>query len=207
MTGRDVIVLCEGKRDVRLVESFYTERRRDVSVTRFLGETVEHSRQKNVESRAIRNFIEPYNPYDVLVKSEEGDDTLLPLFVKLVDHLIRIDPKPCLLIDLDTAPDESRADTYRTLIENVNERVSDNYSGKCYGVETVDRLSRSRELLATRCHLTDSDGVRGEFSVLAFHTNLEDAVETGGHHSEERQGEQLQAFVTSDDADPMREVL
>ena len=105
MTGDDVIVPCEGERDARLVETYYDVHGEDTRVTTFLGEEVEHSRQKNEDSEEIRNSVEPRNPYDVLVKSEEGDDTLKPLFVKLVNRLVQVELRVRLLIDLDTKPD------------------------------------------------------------------------------------------------------
>ena len=206
MSGDDVIVLCEGKRDVRLLEAYYETHDPDVQTDRFIGEEVPHSEQKNTEARKIRNFVEPRNPYDALLKSEEGD-TLVPLFVKLVGRLVRVDPRICLVIDLDTEAMESYRANYEALVDDLDRRVGDNYSGSEYGIETVDRLARSQELLATRCRLTDRDGTRGTFSVLAFRTNLEDAAETGDYHSDETQKQQLREFVTSDAADPMHAVL
>ncbi len=199
----DVIVLCEGKRDVRLVETYYELHDDTVRVDTFIGESVPHSRQKNEDSRRIRNFVEPRNPYDVLVKSEEGDETLKPLFVKLINRLVTVDPRVCLLIDLDTAPMGSHRSNYRELIADLDQRVSDNYSGNEYGIETTERLDRSSQQVATRCRLTDRTGVRGMFSILAFHTSLEDAANTA--HGDEN--EQIETFVTSDAAAPMRAVF
>lgn len=109
MTGsrsesRDKIVLCEGKRDVWLVETYYEEVTHSVAVDSFVADDYQRTSLKSVESNTIKRFLDRRNRDDVLVKSEGGIPDLKWLFVKLSRALFRLwDVDVCLVVDLDEA--------------------------------------------------------------------------------------------------------
>lgn len=186
------IVLCEGKRDVKFVKCFYAHRSSDTDVATFLAEQVEYSRLKNRETSAIRNFLEPRNPYHVLAKSENGKPDLKRIFVKLVNHLLGRDVHLCLLIDLDGTSDVD------DLFAELHRRVQDNYEGRNFGIQQADVIDTTEDQIAVCGQLTTQTSVRGEFDVLAFRTNLEDAAAIRDEDSEAAEETKLREFVTED---------
>lgn len=163
------IVLSEGKRDVVFVEQFLERQSGDNRVTRFVGEDVQHSRLKNRESECIRNFLEPRNPYDCLVKSENGKADLKRVFAKLVRFLVSSDAEVCLLIDLDSRPLDA-------LFDDLDDRVAECYSGKEYEIVHSETVAQSDVQIGATAELRSDGDVRGEFDVLAFRSSLEDAA-------------------------------
>jgi hypothetical protein len=210
----DRVVLCEGKRDVKLVEQFYEETRSGVEVTTFLGEQVHHSNLKNRESAALRNFTERRNPYDVLAKSENGVTNLERVFVKLARHLLQQpDFRVCLLTDLDKKNYDHlshASDTrkYRELVSDLDERIRDNYRGSDLRLERNDLHAKSPVQIAGEATLHSGQGAIGAFDVLAFRSDLEDAAEIAkDDDSTDEQVRKLTEFVLDRASGPMYEVL
>ncbi len=209
----DRVVLCEGKRDVRLVEKFYELERTGVEVGTFLGEEVAHSDLKNRESVTFRNFLERRNPNDVLAKSENGVENLEQLFVKLARHFLKQrSVRVCLLIDLDKKnyyhPSyASDTATYRELLEDLDERVGDNYRGSDLRIERDGLHRKSSAQIAGEATLHSERGEIGAFDLLAFRSDLEDAAEILDGDSSEVEDGKLREFLSGTTADPMRDVL
>lgn len=195
------VVLAEGKRDVKLVEQYYERHSTDVLVDRFLGEEVDHSRLKNEESAAITNFLERRNPYQVLAKSENGKPDLKSVFTKLVNMLLRKNLDLCLLIDLD-------GKRYKQLIADLDKRVRSNYSGNQFEIAHDEILEKSSAQLAARNQVLDDGRTVGTFTVLAFHSELEDAANVADEDSKTVETEKLREFLAdSRRSSPMRQVL
>jgi hypothetical protein len=73
----------------------------DFDVNTFIGEDVSYSRLSKKESDVIRDFSGPWNPFDVLAKSENGIEDLKMAFGKLAKFLLDQDVQLYLLVDLD----------------------------------------------------------------------------------------------------------
>lgn len=197
------LVLSEGRRDVQLVEVFYEEVDTDVRVDTFHGEDVDYERLKNRESSAIRNFLERRNPYDVLAKSENGKPDLKRVFTKLVKFLLAREVTVTLLVDLDGAGLDA-------LLEDLDRRVQDNYRGKEFGVQELERVDQSRQQVASVAELySKRDGNRyGDFEVVAFREDLETSADVKVQADGPTQHEKLRRFVADERATaPMRSVL
>lgn len=206
MPSDDVIVFCEGPRDLNAVELYYQTHQPETTVIPFDANDLTYSTLRSQESDRLRSFL-ARQWGDVLIKSEGGVEDLRKAFADLLKMLIDQPPQICLMIDLDTGPSREWRSRRDSRMGRLAARVQDKH-GEQYGIEHAERLARSEELSAHRYRLTaDEYGNTGPFTVLTFHTNLEDAAETGDHHSDEKQEEKLRTFVTSDDAAPMREVL
>lgn len=184
------VVLCEGKRDITFFELHFRHRAEDFQVKTFVGEEVSHSRMKNEESQEIRNFQERRNPYDVLIKSENGKETLKRVFTKLVHWLVRRDIDLCLCTDLDH-------DSYESLIEDLDHRVQSNYEGKTLGMTHEELVEQGQVLNASTCTLTDAGTSVGHFKLLSFDSNLEDATNISSVDSDDEERTKIRAFVES----------
>ena len=197
------LVLSEGKRDVRLVEVFYEELATEVRVDTFYGEEVAYQRLKNQESDKIQNFAERRNPYDVLAKSEGGKPDLKRVFTKLVKPLARWDVTVTLLIDLD-------GNGLKALIDDLDTSIADNYRGNEFGFQEIERLGRSRQLIATQTELYSKrdESRHGTFELVAFHEDLETVADIQKSDDDDTENEKLREFVADDHATaPMRDVL
>lgn len=209
----DRVVLCEGKRDVKFVETFYELERDGVDVKRFLGEEIGHSELKNHDSNAVRNFTDRRNPYDALVKSENGVTDLERVFVKLARFLLqKPDFRVCFLIDLDKKNYDHldyASDTrkYRELLDGLDERVRDNYRGSNLRIERDGLHRKSSAQIAGEATLRSDGGEIGTFDVLAFRSDLEDAAEILDGDSTAVEEDKLVEFLDGADAEPMRDVL
>lgn len=197
------VVLCEGRRDVRLVETFYDELADDVSLDTFYGEDVAYERLRAQESDAIRNFRERRNPYDVLAKSENGKPDLKRVFTKLIRVLARWDIAVTLLVDLDGG-------SLDDLLADLDTRVRDNYSGQEFGVEFSERVNASSEQTAAVAEFRSRrDGQSIDtFDVVAFHHDLETSADIDGSEQGTEEREKLVDLVTDERATaPMRSVF
>lgn len=195
------VVMSEGKHDVEFVEQFLQQRSGDFLVDTFVGEDVEHSRLKNAESDCIRNFLERRNPYDVLVKSENGKPALKRVFVKLVNFLVDLDAAVCLLIDLDSR-------SLDALIDDLDTGVRTNYAGRDYAIEHLETVARNETQVAARGELLSDGRSRGEFEVLAFHSCLEAAAGIDDGDSTTEIEKKLSEFVEdSSTVEPTRAIF
>lgn len=205
MSDGDVLVFCEGPRDLRLIETYYEETAPGVSVIPFDGNDLQYSTLKRQESDRIGSFV-GRRWGDVLVKSEGSVHDLRKAFSDLLRMLIDRQPRICLLIDFDTGPSGSVRTRRRHRMGKFDERVRDKH-GEQYGIELADRVDRSGELTAYQYRLTADYGNTGPFWVLGFHESLEAAAGIEDHHSEEAEADRLREFVTDRAAAPMRAVL
>lgn len=196
------VVLSEGKWDVKLVSYYYEQFHSDLLVDTFIGEEIPYSDLKNQESNAIENFLEPRNPYDVLVKSENGKSDLKLIFVKLVRYLLGQDVQVCLLIDLDGG-DHDR------LLRELDEQVRSNYDGRECEIVSQEPLAKSPVQVCSRNRLLEDGSVRGEFDVVAFRHTLDTAADIDKEtDSDEVKERKLREFVTDDHhASPLHTVL
>lgn len=194
------VILCEGKRDVKLIECYYEHIPGEFEVKSFIGEEVPHSKLTNRESELIRDFPDRWNPYDVLVKSENGITNLQKVFGKLAKFLFDQHIQLCLMVDLDGGEyDEFLAE----LTEHIQSR-----QGPSFEVVRKKRVQRNATLLATRNQLHNDGATYGSFDVIAFHSRLETALDIDKRKdSRTVQHKILREFVTDDRAKPIHRVL
>jgi len=197
------LVLSEGRRDVRLVDAFYTELDSDVAVKTFHGEDVAYERLKNKESDEVRNFLERRNPYDVLAKSENGKPDLKQIFTKLIWFLSRQDVTLTLLIDLDGTG-------LQYLLADLDERVETNYDGKELGIRVTQRLGENSEQITAvaKLYSKDDESSYGDFEIIAFKDDLEATADIDGSEDTSVERRKLRQLVTDERATaPMRSML
>ncbi|MEZ3144491.1 hypothetical protein [Halobaculum sp. MBLA0143] len=210
---RDRVVLCEGKRDVRLVEQFYELEYAGVEVDRFLAEDVDHQRVRNFERRKLQNFTERRNPYDVLVKSENGVENLEFQFAGLCNVLLKQpDYEVCLLTDLDKKNYDhlthgSDIRKYRELLKQLDERIQSVHEGRAYEIEWSDPHAKTSVQVAGEATLHSKQGPVGSFDVLAFRSDLEEASDIRDGDRDETEGDKLRSFLASADSRAMTRVL
>lgn len=183
------IVLSEGKNDVHLVSSFFKECDKTLEVKRFHGENLGPS-LRGEESQEITNFQERRNPYDVLVKSENGKPNLKKIFSVLANRLMEIKPDVFVLIDLDGG----RLDE---LVHELDERVQARHNGIKLG--TAEVRERNGDMLAATCEvLTTTEKVKGEFHLVAFEQTLERVAGTSREEDREVQEEKIECLLDED---------
>jgi hypothetical protein len=197
-----------------LVETYYEEVTHSVAVDSFVADDHQRTSLKSVESNTIKRFLDRRNRDDVLVKSEGGIPDLKWLFVKLSRALFRLwDVDVCLVVDLDEADHDrwsgqSDDDRYHDLVEELDERIGDNYDGATFGVEHGEFHARSGAQIAGRATFCDGSTPVEPFDLLAFRSDLEDAAGIDTEEDDDdTQREKLRSFVDEGTAAPMHEVL
>ena len=201
MTGqRDRVVLCEGRRDVRLLERFH-DRERQCSYDTFYGGNHTADDLKNFESNRLQQFTGRRNADDVFLKSEGGLAELKPLFARLARALFHtFEVAVCLLVDLDRDDhdrwdDPAGVERYHDLLSDLDERVGDIHSVDC-GVEHDQFRLRGEALLAAQATFTHDRYAPASFDVLAFRSSLEDAAGITDEDDAETERVKVDTFLT-----------
>lgn len=163
----DRIFFCEGKNDVALMRLFFEQLDRNYERTEFIAEEVAYSRLQNNESAELQSFIEPFNPYDVLVKSENGKTDLVDMFVNVIHFLSGRNLDIYVVIDLD-------ADDLSDLITHINEKMDGQYQGKPLQISEPDHIRRNSDLVTCKHALLDGSNAIDEFKLIAFEPELEE---------------------------------
>lgn len=205
-------VLCEGKRDVRLLKRFYERRDRPVSFDTFHGERHESSELKSVEGNELRRFTGRRNDDDVFLKSEGGVEELKPLFVRLARSFFyewQVDV--CLVVDLDERDHDrwdetSDTDRYDDLVSDLDERVG-GIHGSQSNVEHEQFYRKGRHVLASSMLFDIERHEPTAFDVLAFRTSLEDAAEIADGDDESTENEKLDELLSGEGGETIRRVL
>jgi len=200
MSGqRDRVVLCEGPRDVRLLERFH-DRDRHCSCDTFYGKNHSADDLKNFESNELKRFTGRRNRDDVFLKSEGGLPDLKPLFARLVKPLFHtFEVAVCLVVDLDKE-DYDRWDglagreRYHDLLGDLDERVDGIYTRNC-GVTHDQFYRKGQYTFAAQATFTHDRYQPASFDVLAFRSSLEDAAEITGEDDED-EAAKLDTFLT-----------
>ncbi|ERH13277.1 MAG: hypothetical protein J07HB67_02315 [halophilic archaeon J07HB67] len=197
---RDRVVLCEGRRDVRLLKRFH-DRERHCSCDTFHGGNYTADNLKNFESNKLQQFTGRRNRDDVFLKSEGGLTDLKPLFARLARPLFHtFEVAVCLVVDLDRA-DHDRWDglggrkRYHDLLDGLDERVDDIYTRNC-GITHDQFYRRGQYTFAAQATFTHDGYAPAAFDVLAFRSSLEDAAGITDEDDEEDETAKLDAFLT-----------
>lgn len=184
---RKRIVLSEGKNDVHLVSSFFSECDRTLEVKEFIGEEIGPS-LRTEESEAIRNFREPRSPYDLLVKSENGKPNLKKVFAGLVNQLMEIEPEVFVLVDLDGG-------RLNGFVEDLDEQVQTRHNGRIE-LGTPEIKERNGDLVAGTCDVRTAMGrTKGEFHLVAFRQTLEQVADTSREEEREVREEKIECLL------------
>ena len=208
---RDSVVLCEGKRDVRLLARFYSRANRSVSIDRFCAENYFASELEDIESNRLHRFTERRNRDDVFLKSEAGIENLKPLFAQLAPMLFhRKEVAVCLVVDLDKK-DHNRwegpagRDRYHSILSDFDERVDDIHTGDC-GVEHTEFHRKTRTMFVGRATFWYDGYAPAPFDVLAFRSSLEDAAGIEDEDDDDEETEKLDQFLRKN-GEPFERVL
>lgn len=184
----DRIFFCEGKNDVALLRLFFEQLDRSYKRKEFIAEEVAHSRLQNNESAELQSFIEPYNPYDVLVKSENGKTDLVDMFVNVANFLSGQDLDIYVVIDLD-------ADDLSGLIAHINEKMDGQYQGKSLQVSEPDHIRQTSNLVTCRHKLLDGSNPIDEFKLIAFDPELEELAGIADDEDDDMRDSKLERLL------------
>ncbi|WP_143420672.1 hypothetical protein [Halorubrum ezzemoulense] len=129
------------------------------------------------ESEKIRRFSESRNDYRVLIKSEGGDENLISVLGSKLPELLGSNFELFILIDLDGEDINSR-------ITQFEDELETHTPGKSYS------LSCEEEILST--HFLETHVIKvecgsryvGEFKMIAFCEDLEDAANITGNEAD-----------------------
>lgn len=160
------IVFSEGKNDVHFISYFFYERDGSFQVKKFIGEEAD-GQIRGEETREIKNFREPRNPYHVLAKSENGKPNLKQVFAALVNQLMRVDPEIVVLVDLDGG-------SLRGFVNDLDERIQTHHTGRGTQLGDPSITERNGDMVAALCEVLTGDGkCKGKFRIVAFKQTLE----------------------------------
>lgn len=99
MSG-NLVIFAEGRRDTEFLETL-VEQHLGYESDRYDMGNRSGGQMQRWETNLVEQFEQEWNPYDVLLKSEGGDDKLLRAFPTVLKHHRDKDLEFCLLIDLD----------------------------------------------------------------------------------------------------------
>ncbi|WP_276279605.1 hypothetical protein [Halorussus caseinilyticus] len=165
------IVFSEGKRDVRFVRKFFDRYHDNPRIDPLVIENVSKDEMRNRESNKIRRFLDGWNDYNLLVKSENGKPNLKAGFSSVVRHLANKPVEKYVLVDLDTTEIDG-------FVDDIRERVRQRHQGTGLRIGDAEQVCRCREMVAKEVALENDRGSdpRTGFTVLAFRDNLEVAA-------------------------------
>lgn len=189
------IFLTEGKRDVNFLRKFVGADGRVDNVTEFFGEEVEGI-GKGDESRAIGNFLQPHNPYHVLLKSEEGYPNLVKVFGALLSNLHERGADFCLLIDLDGSE-------LGKFERGVNEVCHGRFNADV-GIQFDDYLLKRQRIVGANFSYIKKGQAVDDFRVVAFRDSLESAAGINGGEDSQVEDGKLEDLAQNSE---MKEVI
>ncbi|WP_049969627.1 hypothetical protein [Haladaptatus cibarius] len=168
------IVFSEGKYDVHFIDKLFDNSSANPSVDKFVVENESRSDLKNKESEKIRNFLERFNPYDVLIKSENGKPNLKHGFVSVLRQLANEEVEKYVLVDLDNR-------SIHDFLTDIEEQMNQRFSGCGLRLGNRSIIKENRHMIAQEIELQIDTGrdPRTGFVVVAFKTSLETVADIG----------------------------
>lgn len=172
------LFLSEGSNDTTFLSLFIKEHYPMLDTDRLDISNGDSGSMMYKESKKIREFKDPRDDHEVLIKSENGDENLVRFLGSKIPDLLRMDLDFYVLIDLDGKDIASRL----TQFEN---KLQPHSPGKSFDI------SCGREIVKT--HYMESYVVNvqidrrdiGNFNLLAFCEDLEDAADIGEDESDQ----------------------
>lgn len=167
------IVFTEGRNDLKLIEKSIQEMIGTLQIEKFIAEDID-SDNRGKESKAIRNFSEPYNQKEFLIKSEGGKPELKSMFSTMVTQLDSFDIDFHLLIDLDggDVPD---------FCTDINERCRERFPDDIV-IKPTDRFRSFGDISVHNCELLVDDDPKEHFNIVSFSHSME--ITAGVHDSD-----------------------
>jgi hypothetical protein len=166
------LVLSEGVHDVLLVECFYESEFPSSELKPVYAEELEFDDLTDLqgqETKKIKNFLQRFNPYDVLVKSENGKPNLIQVFVKTVNFLASKPLELCLLIDLDGG-------SMSSLLATLDKKARGTYKSADLRISQSESIHSNEHMEVVEAELHDGNRVRDNFRITAFTDSFETAA-------------------------------
>lgn len=186
------IIFTEGENDLELIEDSTSETRDSVDIAKFvLEELGPATNYKGKESQAIRNFSEPYNPKNLLIKSEGGKPKLKSMFSTMVTQLDSLNIDFHIVIDLDGGDISDFCD-------DVNERCRERFV-EDVAVEPRDYTTISTDIEIHSCSLIINSQPRLDFNVITFAHSMEICAGVTSSDSKIEKERKLSSLATSDE--------
>lgn len=163
------IFLSEGKNDAEFLSLFIDEHYPSLQKDRLDMSNEDGGSIVGRESEKIRRFKEPRNSYDVLIKSENGDENLLSVLGSKLPELLRDDLELYVLIDLD-------GDSISSRITQFESQLQPHTPGRRFTISCEEELVRTHYLETYVINVQNGGRYIGKFKLLAFCEDLEDAA-------------------------------
>lgn len=163
------IILTEGLNDVILISKFFEEY--DFRTKNFLREDMEGSSKihRNKQDDCIRSFIEPRSPYDVLIKSEGGKDSLFNLIcseiISLVDRIEHV----IIIRDLD----DDSLDKISNIEKKFIDRILNRHKCGDFKINPGEIIERCSKLIAKQYDIIKNNNNFGQFILIIIKPDLE----------------------------------
>jgi len=185
------LILCEGKWDLVLLQKYIDRYRKSYNTDYFLMENVDVD-QRGKETRKIRNLNEPYYPYNLFVKSENGRSFHKRTYAATVMTLAEGSFGFHLMIDCDNKGVEG-------WLSDVNEKCDGKYTKTVKSIKKETKY-RSAEISSHIAEVRINGISIDEFGIIGFRSSMEEAVgiDKGAHDASDKE-ELIERFV--DDTD------
>jgi hypothetical protein len=180
------IIFGEGSNDLDLIEHAIRTEINPDKIKKFVGEDIDGG-IKGRESKAIGNFLEDFNPNQILIKSEGGKTGLKRIFSILITQLYHRNASINILIDLDGG-------CFDGICEDINERCRGRFT-KDVSIHQSECIESNEVLKGYKCGITLNDESRGSFGVIGFEHSMEIAAGIDDQDNSEEKHRRIQALA------------
>ena len=198
----NLVVLSEGSKDIEFLELFFNNVFDDPDIDKLNLEQVALNKQQAKEARRIRSFIEPYNPYEILLKAEGGKSNLKTAFSYIAKSLATKDIRLFLMFDLDGGD-------IQRIVDEINEKLIGIYPGNEVRITHSTCVEHSESICTSVCNIEVNDSIKDDFGIIGFRTTLENTAGIASHNDNSDEISQcIQSLLTdSEVVNPMTELI
>lgn len=198
----DLVILSEGSKDIEFLEGLFQHVLDCPRIDKLNLENTALDPQQAQEARKIRNFSEPYNPYEILIKAEGGKSNLKTAFTYIAKSLATKNIRLFLMFDLDGGD-------IRGIVDNINEKLAGIYQGNQVYIEQNASVEQLGPVHTTMLNIVVNDSIRGEFGIIGFETTLENTAGIASHDEDQDEiSECIHSLSTDPEvADPITEFV
>ncbi|WMT06235.1 hypothetical protein NP511_12655 [Natrinema thermotolerans] len=157
----------EGKNDSEFIEIFVEEHIDNVKFDRLDIEDINKEAVVPRESSKIRDFKEQWNPYDILIKSEGGEDKLKTGFSTLLLGLTKLPFDYYLLVDMDGGEIDD-------VESELNDRIHSIHNNNNIEISQNGRKDTYEHFVIQSFSVISHETITDNFEVVAFKEDLEE---------------------------------
>ena len=185
----NTVIFCEGKTDVYFLDQIIKQRNQEVNVKKYISEDLPPSNRRGEQSEAVRNLVEPNNPYEILLKSEEGLDQLTKVIPGLLQFLGSQPLSFHIMIDLDGG-------NLTQFVDEINSRCRSRMPKPIIIGEIM--LVKKSEKFICKQYAIKKDGVEIDtFCIFAFFQSLESSAGISGDETQSEKYDKVNNLITT----------